>query len=120
MPGATGPSLDDQGVPDLAGQLPEKDPTGDPQEGMTPPSDRPRASTDWGVTADEARAGEPIGVRVERELPDFSESDAVEEVVEDIGLTSRASIDDAPASEPDEGGWGYLEQQRIRHDWMND
>src|SRR5436309_15291386 len=102
MPAATGPSLDDEGVPDLAGPIPAKDATGDPQEGMAPPGDRPRASTDWGATADEARAGEPIGVRVGRELPDFSESDPVEEVAEDLGLISRPFDDDTSAPGSDE------------------
>jgi hypothetical protein len=66
----TGPTLDEEGIPDLEGPLPEKAATGDPQEGVPVPSTRP-ASFDWGVTEAEQRAGEPVDVRVEREQPDF-------------------------------------------------
>jgi hypothetical protein len=62
-------SLDEEGIPDLAGPLPAKVATGDEQEGLMPPSDRP-ASLDWGTTAEEQRAGEPLSIRVARELPD--------------------------------------------------
>ena len=68
--------LDEEGLPDLEGPLPEKSATGDPQEGLPPPSDRP-ASFDWGVTAAEAAAGEPVSIRVAREQPDFDEPYAV-------------------------------------------
>ncbi len=93
MTRTTGPSLDDEGVPDLDGPLPEKEATGDPQEGTPPPGDRPRASVDWGVTADQEIAGEPIGVRVGREVPDIGATDPVDEVAEDLGLVPSASDD---------------------------
>ena len=91
-------TLDQEGVPDLDGPLPEKARTGDPQEGETPPGDRPRASVDWGVTAEEERAGEPIGVRVERELPDLGVRDPVDEVAEDLGLEA-STFDDREEAE---------------------
>ena len=56
--------------------MPEKAATGDPQEGLPPPSDRP-ASFDWGVTAAEAAEGESIATRVAHERPDFDEPYAV-------------------------------------------
>jgi len=62
-------SLDEEGVPDLDGPLPDKVKTGDAQEGLTPPSERP-TSLDWGVTAAEQRAGEPLGMKTGREQPD--------------------------------------------------
>jgi hypothetical protein len=62
-------SLDEEGIPDLEGPLPEKAATGDPQEGTSPPSDRP-ASLDYGVTAEEASRPEPLDQRLARELPD--------------------------------------------------
>jgi hypothetical protein len=62
-------SLDEEGIPDLEGPLPEKAATGDPQEGTSPPSDRP-ASLDDGVTAEEASRPEPLDQRLARELPD--------------------------------------------------
>jgi hypothetical protein len=82
------PTLDDEGMPDLDGPAPGKAETGDPQEGLPPPGDRPRASVDWGVTAEEQREGEPIGVRVEREVPEVDATDPVDEVVEDLHLDS--------------------------------
>src|SRR4051794_9564838 len=94
----TGPSLDDEGVPDLDGPLPEKEATGDPQEGASPPGDRQRASVDWGVTADEQLAGEPIGVRVGREVPDIGATDPVDEVAEDLGLVPPDGEDDPALS----------------------
>jgi hypothetical protein len=62
-------SLDDEGVPDLEGPLPGKVATGDPQEGTSPPSDRP-AAADYGVTAEEQCHDEPLDQRVARELLD--------------------------------------------------
>ena len=69
-------ALDEDGIPDLAGPLPEKAATGDPQEGVPPPSDRP-ASFDWGVTQAEDDFGEPLSVRVSHERPDFGEGAAL-------------------------------------------
>jgi hypothetical protein len=63
-------TLDSEGVPDLEGPLPEKTATGDPQEGLPPPNDRPQASLDWGTTAEEQRLGEPDDLRLAREVPD--------------------------------------------------
>jgi hypothetical protein len=65
-------ALDEDGIPDLAGPLAQKAATGDPQEGVPPPSDRP-VSFDWGVTEAEADVGEPLSVRVSHERPDFGE-----------------------------------------------
>jgi hypothetical protein len=62
-------SLDEEGIPDLEGPLPEKAATGDPQEGASPPTDRP-ASLDYGTTAEEQSRPEPLDVRLARELPD--------------------------------------------------
>jgi len=62
-------SLDAEGIPDLEGPLPEKAATGDPQEGVAPPSDHP-AAADYGVTAEEQSRPEPLGDRLARELPD--------------------------------------------------
>jgi len=62
-------SLDEEGIPDLEGPLAEKAATGDPQEGVSPPSDRP-ASFDYGITAEEQSRPEPLDVRLAREVPD--------------------------------------------------
>src|SRR4051812_49957781 len=68
-------SLDQEGIPDLEGPLPEKAATGDPQEGVAPPSERP-AAEDYGVTAAEQSRGESLDRRIARELSDV-EVDAV-------------------------------------------
>jgi len=62
-------SLDQEGIPDLDGPLSAKSETGDPQEGVSPPSDRP-ASLDWGTTAIEQSEDEPLSARLARERPD--------------------------------------------------
>lgn len=63
-------STDEPGVPDHAGPLESKEATGDPQDGVTPPRDRPEASLSWGTTALEQREGEPLTSRLDREQPD--------------------------------------------------
>ena len=40
------------------------------EEGALPPLDRPQAVTDWGTTASEQLASEPLDVRLAREEPD--------------------------------------------------
>lgn len=45
--------------------------TGDPQEEMAVPAERPIASTDWGTTALEEVEGEPMDHRLAREEPDM-------------------------------------------------
>lgn len=70
-----GSELEEEGVPDHEGPLPEKVDTGDPQEGMAAPADNPDHADDYGVTLDEQRTGTPIGERLQEEqpeeLPDF-------------------------------------------------
>ena len=64
-----GRRLDEEGIPDLEGPLPEKAATGDPQEGLPLPSDRP-ASLDWGTTRAEEAGGEPLDLRLSHEVPE--------------------------------------------------
>ena len=97
MNAETGPTLDEEGIPDLEGPLPEKEQTGDPQEGLMPPGDRPVAATDWGITGDEQRAGEPLDHRVAHELPDIGETDPVDDIVRDDVADERAREDRDPA-----------------------
>lgn len=62
-------SLDQEGIPDLEGPLPGKAITGDPQEGASPPSERP-AAEDYGVTAAEDARPESLTRRIARERPE--------------------------------------------------
>jgi hypothetical protein len=70
-PTERGPTTpDEEGMPDLDPPAPGKIETGDPQEGLVPPGDRPRASVDFGTTDAEQRQGEPLELRLAREVPD--------------------------------------------------
>lgn len=88
----TGPTLDEEGIPDLQGPDPAKAATGDPQEGEPPPSTRP-ASEDWGVTGAEERHGEPLSVRTARERPDFGAPGALQDTPESLVLVDPADED---------------------------
>ena len=64
------PEVTEDGVPSTQ-EIPENVLlTGDPLEGELPPLDRPQAVTDWGTTASEQLASEPLEVRLAREEPD--------------------------------------------------
>lgn len=70
------PEVTEDGVPSIE-EIPEDVlRTGDPLEGELPPLDRPQAVEDWGTTASEQLASEPLEVRVARELPDVEAGDA--------------------------------------------
>ena len=88
-------SPDDEGMPDLDPPAPGKIETGDPQEGLPPPGDRPRASVDYGTTAEEERHGEPLEVRIAREVPDDAApptADPGELVDEDAVVDDEAEL----------------------------
>jgi hypothetical protein len=111
----TSDELDAEGIPDLEGPLPEKEATGDPQEGLAPPSDRP-ASFDYGVTEAEQRAGEPISVRVAREEPDVVPPDDASPVLvgpddEALGLVDEEK--DMTARGVDAGGGLSAEEAAV-------
>jgi hypothetical protein len=65
-----GSELEDEGIPDQSDALPLKEITGDGQEELPPPRDYATAVDDWGTTAAEQREGEPLELRVQREVPD--------------------------------------------------
>jgi hypothetical protein len=104
----TGPSLDEEGVPDLEGPLPAKAETGDPQEGLAPPGNRPGASADWGTVPSEEQAGEPLERRLAREVPDTPAGDDPLRGRELVGDELYADGEDeavalAPETDADEG-----------------
>jgi hypothetical protein len=61
---------EDEGIPDHGGPAPGKRETGDPQEGLLPPGDEPRAAEGFGTTAEEQRQGEPLEEKLSEEVPD--------------------------------------------------
>ena len=64
-----GSELEDEGIPDLADSTPERRLAADPQ-GPSVPGDQPVAVDDFGTTAAEQAAGEPLDQRVDREVPE--------------------------------------------------
>ncbi|HEX7169044.1 MAG TPA: DUF5709 domain-containing protein [Acidimicrobiales bacterium] len=60
--------LDSEGIPDLESPINQ-------DEGLIPPGDRPKGADEFGVTAREGRAHEPLADRVTRELPNLEPSD---------------------------------------------
>jgi hypothetical protein len=70
------PEVTEDGIPSIE-EIPEEVlMTGDPLEGELPPLDRPQAVKDWGTTASEQLASEPMEVRLAREVPDVEGGDA--------------------------------------------
>ena len=64
------PEVSEDGIP-ATSEVPEEVLlTGDPVEGDMPPLDRPQAVKDWGTTASEQLAPEPLEARLAREVPD--------------------------------------------------
>jgi hypothetical protein len=66
------PDVIEDGIPATDEVSAEQLTTHDVAEGPMPPLDEPQAVEDWGVTRREARAGEPLSVRLRREEPDRS------------------------------------------------
>lgn len=60
---------DAEGLPDLAEQPPGID-AETAEEGSFPPRDYPLGVEEWGTTATEELAGEPLELRLSREVPD--------------------------------------------------
>src|SRR4051812_14502627 len=56
--------MDAEGIPDLETPINQ-------DEGLIPPRDHPQAVDEFGVTAAEERADEPLADRINREEPDF-------------------------------------------------
>jgi hypothetical protein len=69
------PEVTEDGIPAID-EIPEDVLlTGDQLEGELPPLDRPQAVKDWGTTASEQLASEPLDVRLAREAPDVTAAD---------------------------------------------
>jgi hypothetical protein len=64
------PDLADDGIPATEEVRDEVLHTGDPGVGEMPAPDRPWGAEEWGTTEFEERAGEPLDLRLRREVPD--------------------------------------------------
>jgi uncharacterized protein DUF5709 len=114
--------LEDEGVPDLEGPLDEKAMTGDAQEGVAPPRERPGAVRDYGVTAAEQRTDEPLRRRLLREQPDVGDAGA-EETPEPVGrlVEPESGVDEqdetaeAIASDVGDDNRGFTAEEAAMH-----
>jgi hypothetical protein len=83
--------LEADGIADLKGPLPSKVATGDPQEGVVPPGDRPRGADEFGTTAAEQLRGEPAEENAVRIVPEGQVPGAYE--ASDDGYVRRGLLD---------------------------
>lgn len=67
--------FEDEGIPDLQDGTPEQEWAVDPQRAPLP-ADRPTAVDDFGTTVEEQIEGEPLDLRVDREVPEESGPDS--------------------------------------------
>lgn len=106
--------LEDEGIPDLQDGTPQQQWARDPEESPLP-GEKPVALDEYGTTAEEQRAGEPLDLRLSRERPDR--------------LTANGDDPDAPwpawtpsaepagrLVEPDEGVRADTEQDAVASD----
>jgi hypothetical protein len=61
--------FEDEGIPDLQAGTPEQQWAEDPQQAPLP-ADDPQAVDDFGTTAEEQAQGEPLDLRMSREVPE--------------------------------------------------
>ncbi|MFL6239160.1 MAG: DUF5709 domain-containing protein [Actinomycetes bacterium] len=118
--------LEEEGIPDLSDALPGKAITGDAQEEDPVPRDFPVAVEDYGTTAAEQRAGEPLDLRVERELPDVTTAPTDDPYPDDSdrpigrlvadreGGTNKEQ--DFEAHSVGSDGGGYAPEERAMHE----
>jgi hypothetical protein len=108
-------SPEDEGIPDDDRPHPKKVPTGDPQEGLMLPGDRPRGD-DWGNTAQEQREGESLDRRLGRDRPDKERGprkDAGRLREEGDGLTDHEK-DEVATEEPEDIEGRSAEEAAVR------
>ena len=91
-----GSALEDAGIPDLQDGTPEQQWSEDPQE-LPVPGDRPNASVDWGTTAAEQEAGEPLSGQLAREEPD----PALTEIADELSARPGQADPDRVETDPD-------------------
>jgi hypothetical protein len=99
--------------------LAEKEITGDAQEGMEPPRDTPTAVDDYGTTAAEERAGEPLDLRISREEPDVLDRvdlDADESAGADTPYPADREEQVGRIVEADEGARADIETDAVGYD----
>jgi hypothetical protein len=115
-----GDPLEDEGIPGQESGLPAKRVTGDPQDDLAPPTDRPLGAEEYGTTAAEHAAGEALDGRLRREQPDrLAGADDGQPYPEDPDERSGRLVADAdePLAGTDAGAdaGGYAPEERAVH-----
>ena len=113
--------LQAEGVPDLIDGLPEKKATGDAQEGIEPPHDRPVAVDEYGTTAREQHDGESLDMRLARDEPEPDVYGAADEGPGvDDPFSQGAGQGVGRLVEPDEGARTDAEPDMVAADLGTD
>jgi hypothetical protein len=96
--------FEDEGIPDLQDGTPQQEWAVDPQEAPLP-ADHPVAVDDFGTTVEEQIEGEPLDLRVDREVPEQQAmfGGAGEPVAEPARKGRPDPSDDLDAVSPDSG-----------------
>jgi hypothetical protein len=94
--------FEDEGIPDLQEGTPEQQWSRDPQEAPLPGRE-PTAVLDHGTTADEQREGEPLDLRLSREVRDVGPGDIPMDVNPDLDAEDPAFEQVGRLVAPDEG-----------------
>lgn len=111
--------MEEEGLPALQDGLPSKEITGDVQDGVAVPGDRPLAVEDYGTTAAEEAAGEPLDRRLAREEPEvLAEADEPAREFEDVENPYPEDRDERVGRlvEPDEGARSDQEADVVAFD----
>lgn len=111
--------MEAEGIPDPGFAPDNQLLTGQGESTMEPPHDVAIAVDDYGTTAAEQRAGEPVSVRVEREQPDVLDAidrPADESPGADTPFDERAGQGIGRLVEPDEGAHTDTETDMIATD----
>lgn len=106
--------FEDEGIPDLQDGTPQQQWARDPEESPLP-GEEPVALDDFGTTAEEQRAGEPLDSRLARERPDRSTEN---EDDPDAPWPAWAPPAESPGRlvDPDEGVRSDTEREAIASD----
>jgi hypothetical protein len=120
-----GDPLEDEGVPGQESGLAAKRITGDTQDDMIPPNDRPQAVDRFGTTAAELAAGESLDDRLRQEQPDFGHGDPDGEPFPDdpdehTGRLTQAGlaggdVDSLEGESVGADGGGFTAEERAVH-----
>jgi hypothetical protein len=112
-------SLEAEGIPDLEGPLPSKEETGDGQDGVVAPGDRPWVVDGDEVTAAGQREGSTFDERLALEQPDVPLTGADD--VEGLDVVDEDRPDDEPElvgslATADEGASAEERAMHVRDD----